>query len=173
MPRRQFPARLADIAFSVDVPESFVVADIPAEDLNFDNPSFLAPIAMLHSQIAMAVVIAAARPAYSDGSVIEWFRYLASHHNVPFSGLMPGHIGAALQHPAIILDGTQTQDGTLLRYHAALLEDGGRIILVQAMCPDELWPSFGQRITAAVASFTLDAPQGSTAPLVPMESASR
>lgn len=167
MPRLTFPPRLAEIAFSIDVPDSFVVAALPEDDLDFDKPAHLAPLAILHSQIAMAVVIVAARPAYSDGSVMDWFRFLAEHHAVPFSGLMPGHIGAGQVHPAIILDGTQTQDGTLLRYHAALLEDGGRIIMVQAMCPDELWPSFGDRITAAVASFTLDAPRGTTASLVP------
>jgi len=167
MPKLTFPARLAEIAFSMDVPDSFVLAPLPEDELNFDDPTHLAPLAMIHSQVAMAVVLVAARPAYGDGSVMEWFRYLAEHHGVPFSGLMPGHIGDGDCHPAIILDGTQTQDGTLLRYHAALMEDGGRIILVQAMCPDELWASFGDRITGAVRSFTLDSPKGATAPLVP------
>lgn len=167
MPRLNFPARLAEIAFCINVPESFVVAALPEDSLDFDKPGHLAPLAMLHSQIAMAVVLVAARPAYSDGSVMEWFRFLAEHHGVPFSALLPGHVGESNCHGAIILDGTQIQDGTLLRYHAALLEDGGRIILVQAMCPDELWPSFGEPITAAVASFTLDAPRGANAPLVP------
>ncbi len=167
MPRLNFPARLAEISFSIDVPDSFVVAALPEDSLDFSKPGHLAPLAMLPSQVAMAVVLVAARPAYEDGSVMEWFHFLAEHHAVPFSGLMPGRIGDDNRHPAIILDGTQVQDGTLLRYHAALLEDGGRIILVQAMCPDELWPSFGEPITAAVASFTLDAPRGTTAPLVP------
>lgn len=167
MPRTNVPARLAEIAFSIDVPDSFVATPLPEDDHNFDTPAHLAPLTAFHSPVAMAVVIVAARPAFSDGSVIEWFRYLAEHHGVPFSGLMPGCVGDADRHPAIILDGTQDQDGTLLRYHAALLEDGGRIILVQAMCPDELWPTFGERITAAVKSFTLASPRGATAPLVP------
>ena len=167
MPRTHFPSRLAEIAFSMDVPDSFVVAPLPDDDLDFEKPGHLAPLAILHSQVAMAIVLVAARPAYADGSMMDWFRFLAEHHSVPFSELMPGHVGDATRHPAIILEGTQSQDGTLLRYHAALLEDGGRIILVQAMCPDELWPSFGERITASVASFTLDAPRGATAPLVP------
>lgn len=171
MPRIKFPARLAEIAFSIDVPESFVVAPLPEDDLDFGKPGHLAPIAALHSPVAMAVVLIAARPAYSDGSVMEWFRYLAAHHGVPFSGLMPGRVGEGGCHGAIILDGSQVQDGTLLRYHAALVEDGGRIILVQAMCPDELWPSFGAAITDAVGSFTLEAPRGATAPLVPSEPA--
>ena len=59
------------------------------------------------------------------------------------------------------------QDGLRLKIVLAALEDGGRFVIVQAMCPEELWASFEGPLRKAVGSFELARPKGATAPLFP------
>lgn len=166
--RQSFPARLADLEFSIQPPTGFVAHELPAEEHNFENPTTCAPLMIMASQVAMAVVTVAARPAYGDGGVMDWTRYLAENAGITFTGLMPGALGGdKFEHPVILAEGHQTQEGTLLRLRFAVLEDGGRLVTILAMCPDELWPSFGAALEEAVKSFELTRPKGPTAALVP------
>ena len=168
-----FPSRLAELAFSVGLPHGFAVLDVPLENLEFEKPAFVAPLMVASSEVALAVLTVAARPAYEDGSVMQWLQYLVGEAGVTgqpleLKTLMPGRIGAkGKEHPAILATATQVQDGTHLRFHIAMIEDGARIVIVMAMVPEELWPSFGEQLAAAVESFALDAPKGPTMPLVP------
>lgn len=170
---RSFPARLAEIAFSVGLPHGFAVLDVPLENLEFEKPTFMAPLMVASSEVALAVLTVAARPAYEDGSVMQWLQFFTSDttitgHAMDLKSLMPGRIGAkGKEHPAILATAEQVQDGTRLRLHIAMLEDGGRLVIVMAMVPEELWPSFGEQLAAAVESFALDAPKGPTMPLIP------
>lgn len=166
--RQTFPARLADLEFSILPPAGFITHDLPAEEHNFDIPTTCAPVLIMSSQIAMAIVSVACRPAYGDGSVIDWARSLAEHAGITLTGMMPGTLrGERFEHPAILAQGHQTQEGTLLRLRFAMLEDGGRLAMILAMCPDELWPSYGTALEEAVASFELTRPKGPTTALVP------
>lgn len=166
--RQCFPARLANLEFSVLPPTGFIAQDLPAEEHDFDVPTTCAPVLVMSSQIAMAVVTVACRPAYGDGSVIDWAKYLAEHAGITLTGMMPGTLrGEHFEHPAILAEGHQTQEGTLFRLRFAMLEDGGRLAMILAMCPHELWPSYGAALEEAVGSFELARPKGPTAPLVP------
>lgn len=168
-----FPSRLADLAFSVGLPHGFAVLDVPLENLEFEKPTFMAPLMVASSEVALAVLTVAARPAFEDGSVMQWLQFFTSDttitgHAIELKSLMPGRIGAKdKEHPAILATAEQVQDDTRLRLHIAMLEDGGRLVIVMAMVPEELWPSFGEQLGAAVESFALDAPKGPTTPLVP------
>lgn len=165
---RAFSGCLANLDFTIGLPRGFVVREIPPEAANeqpdFSDPTKVHALGIAMSEVAMAVLTVAARPAYEDGSVYEWIRYLATEQGLTLTTLMPGRVGP---HPAILLDAEQVQDGTALRFRVAALEDGGRFVVVMGMAPAELWPSYGASLAAGVESFTLQSPQGGTSPLVP------
>lgn len=146
--RRAFPARLADLAFALDVPADFVAHELPGEDTDLSDPSLSAPLAVLSSPVAAAVVSVAARPAYDDGSVLEWSTFLLAQAGITPTSLMPGTVGS-------------------VRLDFAWVEDGGRLVTLNTLCPAQLWPSFGDVLQRALRSFELDEPRGPRAPLAP------
>lgn len=166
--RRRIPAKLAELGFSMLVPDAFVEPDIPTEDMDFSDPTKSAPLAFYSSSVAAAFLAVAARPAYENGSMEDWARYLAEHFKLEIKGLVSGTIGGAERnHPGILVEATQTQDGTALTMRFVLIEDGKRLVTVQAICPTELWPSFGASLEECVTSLQLDNPKGPTVPCVP------
>ncbi|MBY0396357.1 MAG: hypothetical protein K2X91_07790, partial [Thermoleophilia bacterium] len=110
----------------------------------------------------------AARPAFDDGCVEQWMRFLCAQVGIELSDVREGVVGreegaAAGGHRAMLATGAQVQDGTPLDFQIAMFEDGGRLLTVQAMAPRELWPTFGEALSAAVASVRLDRPKGQAA----------
>lgn len=162
---RTFPPRLADLGFSMDVPDAFIEAEIPGEDVDFSDPTKSAPIAVLSAQVALAIIAIAARPAYEDGTVLAWLRYLSGHFKIDLQHVQIRGIGKDGIHPGITAFGVQYQDGTKLNLMIVAFEDGGRFITAHAMCPAELWLSYGAALSAAVESITLTSPKGSTHPV--------
>ncbi len=162
MTSRTFPPRLADLGFTMDVPEGFIAPEMPTEDVDFSDPTKSAPIAVLSSQVALAVIAVAARPAYEDGTVLAWLRYLSGHFKIDLQHVQIRGVGKDAIHPGITAFGVQYQDGTKLNLMIVAFEDGGRFITAHAMCPAELWPSYGAALSAAVESITLTNPKGST-----------
>jgi hypothetical protein len=112
--------------------------------------------------VALALIAVAARPAYETGSVLQWMLYLTDHFDIQLESTTIGRIGMNREHPALIMSATQVQDGKKLRFAMIAFEDGGRLVTAHGMCPEELWPSFGQALTLAVQSITLAAPKGNT-----------
>lgn len=160
--RRVFPARLADLAFAMDVPVGFVEVPIPEEDTDFDDPTKSAPLAVLSSPVAVAVVTVAARPAYADGTVLDWLRYLSSHYGIDLQHVLIRTVGTGEGHPGVTAFGVQFQEGTKVNLMLVAFEDGGRFVTALGLCPAELWPSYGASLAAAVESITLERPKGST-----------
>lgn len=166
-PRQTFPGRLAQLDFSLEVPPGLIATDLPDDSVDFNDPAISAPLVALVSPIAAVVVTVAARPAYADGSVMDWIRFLCEHHGITITGLMPVTVGGPnFRHPAIFVEGHQTQDGTALRIEAVALEDGQRFVTINVLCPEELWPSYGTFAHDTMYSFELVEPRGPTAPLV-------
>lgn len=164
--RVAFPSRMANLAFSIEKPEGFDVIDFPSEECDFNNPTFSAPLGFMSSSVAVALLTVAARPAYEDGSVMDWLRYLTDHFGITLKTLMPGRVGGATHwHQAILAHGEQTQEGTLLQLRIASFEDGGRLVTVHGFCPAELAPSYMPMLEHCVQSIELAEPQGPTAPL--------
>lgn len=166
--RRAFPAIVADLAFSMLVPDGFVEPELPERTLNVEDPTSSMPLALVSSPVAGALVVVAARPAFDDGCVEQWMRFLCVQVGIELSDVREGVIGreegaAACGHRAMLATGAQVQDGTPLVFQIAMFEDGGRLLTVQAMAPCELWPTFGEALSAAVASVRLDRPKGQAA----------
>ncbi len=156
----EFPALLADLGFSLDVPDGFADPGTPHEDVDFENSVVCAPLVLLASPVATAIITVMARPAYETGSVLQWLRFLTNFHGLTLSNVRSGTIGKGGRHPAILADAEQDQEGMKLRLTMVAIEDGGRFVMAQGLCPAELWPSYGEAMTRAVRSLSLTRPQG-------------
>lgn len=164
MERRVFPARFPELGFAMDVPSDFAAMPLPEEAVSFDAPETLAPLGLVSSQVALAVVAVAARPAYSEGAVSQWLGYLAHQQGIEVSRARAGMVGA---HPGVLADGRQVQDGTELWMRIGVFEDGGRLVIVTGMTTAALVPSFGEALEAAVASVSLTDGRGPSARVLP------
>lgn len=166
-----FPARLADLEFRLAIPEGFIQPEMSSDNVDFSDPSVSAPLAIVSSPVALALITVAARPAYENGSVEDWVRYLCSHFGLEITGLVSGFCGMVDLHghihPCVFVEAKQTQDGTDLTMRIVALEDGGRFVTAHAMCASELWPSFGSVLEHAVTSFCLTRPRHPTVSCVP------
>lgn len=158
----QIPPALADLGFSIEIPDGFIHADIPQTDVNFDNPTESAPLGLFSSQVALALIAVAARPAYETGSVLQWVKYLCDHFGIDIKSFKAATTTGAHKHPAILAECEQEQNGEQLRLALVAFEDGTRFVTAHAMCPVELWPSYGAQLTAAVQSLSLASPKGPT-----------
>jgi hypothetical protein len=163
MPTRvTIPPAIADLGFSIDMPDGFIHADVPKENVDFDNPTQSAPLAVFSSQVALAIIAVAARPAYETGSVLQWMKYLCDFFGIEIASFTPAKTAGAHTHLAIFAEGSQEQNGQQLRIAIVAFEDGGRFVTAHAMCPFELWPSYGEQLIAALRSISLTSPKGPT-----------
>lgn len=164
MERRVFPARFPEMGFAMDVPSDFISMPLPEEDVDFDKPETVAPLGVVSSQVALAVVAVAARPAYAEGAVSQWLGYLAHQQGIEVSRARAGMVG---MNPGVLADGRQVQDGTELWMRIGVFEDGGRLVIVTGMTTAALVPSFGEALEAAVASVALTDGRGSNVRVLP------
>ncbi|HLO40910.1 MAG TPA: hypothetical protein VK176_07795 [Phycisphaerales bacterium] len=153
---------IAHLGFSMDVPEGFILPPMPAGEIDFDNPTQSAPLALFSSQVALALIAVAARPAYETGSVLQWMKYLCDHFGMEVEAFRTGVTRGACGHRAIMADAHQEQDGQDVRMVVVAFEDGGWLVTAHAMCAAELWPSYGERLRSAVYSISLTTPKGAT-----------
>lgn len=166
--RRTFKARLADLGFSMEIPDGFAEPACPHEEVDFSDPTKSAPLALLCSEVALAILCIAARPAYEDGSVDDWARFLCSHFGISIEGNVSGFVGGDThQHPAVLIEGLKEENGEKFIMRVVALEDGKRLVTAHAMCPESLWPSFGPALERALASIELTDPREPTVPCVP------
>ncbi|HYD00993.1 MAG TPA: hypothetical protein VEB22_07175 [Phycisphaerales bacterium] len=164
MERRIFPPRFPEMGFAMDVPSDFVSMPLPEEGVSFDSPETVAPLGLASSQVALAIVGVAARPAYTEGAVSQWLGYLAHQQGIDLSRARPGMVGP---HPGVLADGRQIQDGTEVWMRVGAFEDGGRLVLVTGMTTAALVPSFGEALEAAVLSVALTDGKGPSANILP------
>lgn len=156
LPRKTFTNRLANLDFTMKMPVGFVEAPMPSEDYDFDKPHVSAPLMLTASPVAMALIAVAGRPAYSDGTVREWFEFLCKHFGITLLSIGPAYVGGLRKnHPAIIATGLQVQDDTELVMSFVAFEDGGRFVTAHAMCPRELEPSYMSTLEACIHSVEL------------------
>lgn len=158
--RHTFPARLAELEFTMLVPDGFVLPEVPPQEVNFEDPAQSAALAICSSQIALALVTVAARPAYEDGTVLQWLRFLAAHYGIDLQHVQVHDGDDEGAPPRVTAFGTQVQDGQRLNLMLVAFEDDNRFVTAHAMCPTELWPSFGDVLSKAVESIRLTRPRG-------------
>jgi hypothetical protein len=155
---RTFPARIAELGFTAQLPADWISHELPNEELDFSNPTNLVPLAIVSAPHAAIVFAFAARPAYEDGTLNDWATYLLNHNQ-----LQPRAIGrdvvAGVE--AVVGEAVQPSDLGPMIVRFAFLEDGGRLINLTFTAPELLADSVRDAWFAMVQSFTLETPKGS------------
>lgn len=155
---RTFPARIAELGFTAQLPVDWISHELPNEDADFSNPTNLVPLAIVTAPHAAIVFAFAARPAYDDGTLNDWANYLLNHNQ-----LQPRAIGLdqAAGVPAVIGEAVQPSDLGPMVVRFAFLEDGGRLINLTFTAPELLADSVRDAWFATLQSFKLETPKGS------------
>lgn len=165
--RREVPSRferIPELAFAIEVPPEFVTPELPGEEPRFEEPTFMLPLWLGSSPVAMALVTVAVRPAYEDGTVTQWLEFLCREQGLEVRAIGAGLVGSGERgRMAVLAEAGQEQEGTKLRFRIAAVEDGGYLYIVMGMAPEGLWSSFGEALTHAVGSFELLAAKGARA----------
>ena len=113
------------LGFTLPLPPDWVGHELPAEEPDFGNPTLLVPLAVVTAPHSALIFAIAARPAYEDGSLHDWARYLLQHH-----GLTPRTLGvhAVGTLPAIVGEAVQASDMGPMLVRFAFCEDGRRLL---------------------------------------------
>ncbi|HTL25910.1 MAG TPA: hypothetical protein VL280_04800 [Burkholderiales bacterium] len=161
---RAFPARIADLGFALSLPHDWISHDLPQEALNFDDPTQLIALAVVTAPHAAIVLAIAARPAYDDGTVSDWGRYLLDNDSASVRAMGEGRLGAL---PALIAEATKDSEVGTLVLRAAFAEDGARLVNVTLTAPELLADAVYPVWQAALESFALSTPRGATVRVYP------
>jgi len=155
---RAFPSRIADLGFTAQLPADWIAHELPQEDVDFANPTFLVPLAIVTAPHAAIVFAFAARPAYDDGTLHDWAAYLLNHNQ-----LKPRAIGShqVAGVPAVVGEATQESELGLMVVRFAFLEDGGRLINITFSAPELLADAVRDAWFEILKSFKLETPKGS------------
>ncbi|MFO1077303.1 MAG: hypothetical protein U1E73_06205 [Planctomycetota bacterium] len=155
---RTFPARIADLGFSADLPLDWTAHQLPEEVPDLADLRAFVPLAVVTAPHAAMVFAFAARPAYADGSLLDWTRYLLEH-----GGLAPRTIAAdtVADVPTVVGEATQASEMGPMVVRFAFLEDGGRLVNITLSAPELLADTVRSGWFAMLRSFRLAAPKGS------------
>ena len=164
LPVRHFPSRVASLGFAMRLPADWVSHDLPAETPDFGDPSRLVPLAAVTAPHAAIVWAVAARPAYGDGTLSDWARYLLAQQGLQTRSFGESRLGLMA---ALVGEAEQPSDLGPLRVRFAFAEDGGRLIHLSLTAPAMLADAVQALWTHAVDSFTLENVAGATVPLWP------
>ena len=161
----QVPARIAELGFSFSKPVDFMDVPLPAEEPTFEKPEYCFPLHVAMAGYGAVVFAVAARPAYEEGSILDWAKWLLEQQpGVTPLGFMPIEINGM---PAMSYQATQQSEAGEMLLKAAAIEDGGRLILISIMAPKAIWPSVESTLETMLASVKLDNPRGTKTPLIP------
>jgi len=155
---RTFPARIAELGFTAQLPADWVSHELPNEEADFANPTNLVPLAIVTAPHAAIVFAFAARPAYDDGTLDDWATYLLNHNQ-----LQPRTMGRDVVAGVVAVIGEAVQPSDLgpMVVRFAFLEDGGRLVNLTFTAPELLADSVRDAWFAMLQSFTLETSKGS------------
>ncbi|MBL9174846.1 MAG: hypothetical protein JNL10_15015 [Verrucomicrobiales bacterium] len=155
---RSFPSRIADLGFTALLPADWISHDLPNEDVEFSNPTTLVPLALVAAPHSVMVFGFAARPAYDDGTLLDWANFLLNHNQLAPRALGRDVVAGV---PAIVGEATQPSDFGVMVARFAFLEDGNRLLNLTLTAPEMLADTLGQAWFEMLKSFTLSTPRGS------------
>jgi hypothetical protein len=155
---RSFPARVADLGFSAELPADWISHDLPREDVDFGNPANFMPLAVVTAPHAAIVFAFAARPAYDDGALHDWAWHLLSHNQLQPRATGPAEVAGV---PAVTGEAVQQSDLGPMIVRFAFLEDGNRLLNLTLTAPELLADSVRDAWFTMLQSFSLETPRGS------------
>lgn len=159
---RTFPARVAELGFTTQLPADWISHDLPQEDVDFSDPTNLLPLGVVTAPHAAIIFAFATRPAYDDGTLLDWAWFHLKHHQ-----LEPRAVGRDVVAgvPAVSGEAVQTSELGPMIVRFAFLEDGNRLLNLSLTAPELLADSVRDAWFAMLKSFTLETPRGSRFPL--------
>ena len=159
---REFPSRIANLGFYLQLPDNWQAQDLPEEEPVFDEPARLFGLAAITAPYAAIIQAAAARPAFEEGTVQDWALWLILQNDAQPSTLGPSTLGDL---PAIVgqcaVHAVQGDLGPMTMFFA-FAEDGGRLVHLSLTGPDALVPHVFQVWQRVLSSFRLAAPKSPT-----------
>lgn len=160
---RTFEARIAELGFTLPVPPDWISHDLPTEVPDFSDGTALVPLAVVTAPHSALILAIAARPAYDDGTLHDWTRYLLQH-----AGMTPRSLGehAVGPLPALIGEATQASDMGPMVVRFAFCEDGRRLLNITLTAPEMLAQTVQALWFEILAKFTLTTPRGTTVPIM-------
>lgn len=161
---REFPSRIAGLGFSLKLPESWQPQDLPEEEPNFEDGAKLFGLGAAAAPYAAIIFAAAARPAFADGTVLDWSRWLIERNGIVLRALGPSHLGEL---PAIVGQCAAASDMGPMVTHFAFAEDGARLVHLSVTGPEALSAHVWQIWREILESFSLSEPKGATVALSP------
>lgn len=154
----------AELEFHFLLPPRWERVELPEEEIEADNPDYFLPLAAYAPDAKPLFFAVGARPAYEGGTVAEWLETLCRHqgfevNELEFCTMDDGSF-------AMICRASQESDFGAAAMVMALLEDGGNLYAISAMCPLGTWRTAGATLERMVRSFALQHRLGPTAALV-------
>ncbi len=159
------PPGRAFLAIKHAIPEDWKQVPIPPEDADFNNPIFFLPLAVWMAPYGAIVFTVAARPAYEDGSMLQWVDYLCNAREMRHEFLRPHEINGM---PCMTFESVQDSDAGKMRARLVMLEDGQRLFNLSVMAPEQIWKTLEPMLDRILSSFKLVETKGATAPLAPV-----
>jgi hypothetical protein len=155
---RTFPARVADLGFTANLPTDWINHELPKEEVDFSNPTLFMPLAIVTAPHAAIVFAFAARPAYDDGTLHDWAWYHLNHNQ-----LQPRAVGRDVIAGVAAVSGEAVQQSDLgpMVVRFAFLEDGNRLINLMLTAPEIFADSVRDAWFGMLKSFALETPRGS------------
>lgn len=159
---RRLPTRVAELGFAVDLPPTWWAHDLPDETPNFEDPTTVLVLALVTSPDEKIVWSAVARPAYADGTLDTWTKYLLRQAGLNVTRLANGRLGSAV---AIVGEAEQRAEDGPRRLRFAFIEDGQRLINVSLSAPADRFDEVTPVWETTAATFSLSHPQGASVAL--------
>ena len=163
LPRSTFRDRPADLDFAMKLPVGFVEAELPALNCGIAGAPGCVRLLELSSPSEYAAITVAGRARIGEGTVRDQFAALCPACAITLLSIGPAYVGGLLKnHPAILATGLNRQKDRELVMSFVAMEDGGRLLLAQAMCTRELEPSFMRTLEECIYSIELVRHKGPT-----------
>lgn len=161
---RSFPARVAELGFSADLPSDWISHELPREDVDFSNPTAFVPLAVVTAPHAAIIFAFVARPAYDQGTLHDWAWYLLNQNQ-----LQPRAVGRDVVAgvPAVVGEAVQASDVGPMIVRFAFLEDGNRLLNLTLTVPEIFADSVLGAWMGMLKSFRLETARGSRFPAEP------
>ncbi|MBS0188130.1 MAG: hypothetical protein JSS51_08670 [Planctomycetes bacterium] len=161
--RSTFRDRPADLDFTMKLPAGFVEAELPELNCGIARARGWVRLLELSSASEYATITVVGCGRVGDGTVRDQFVAMCPDFGITLLSIGPAYVGGLHKnHPAILATGLCRQKNRELVLSFVAIEDGGRLLLAQALCTREVEPSYMSTLEACIFSLELLRHKGPT-----------
>ena len=133
-------------------PAGWVRPELPPDEPRFDDPTYVQALGILMAPYGAVLFTISVRPAFNDGTVHDWTQFLCKSNQLEIG---PARVTSVNGMPALAADASQPSEMGPMHVRAVFLENDKRLFLLNAMAPEQVWPSVEQVFEQLFASFRL------------------